>query len=256
MNPLFKRAKKSLWIFCPLGIAHTSKGELETMNHTKGQLKSILRFLSSPIMNQGTGIQRGGDMIKALALLSMVVGHTFKLLLDAAWIDWMLQWSWGLYGWQCAVGIHFTRDRAAYFGRLGLLAIVSQVPYLLLFPKGINPVGALLLGGLICSLIEEKNWWASIGLSMGAFYALGVSFGYCLWVVVAHALVKRDRWDMAIGSFAYFGSLYVLGFSGWMALTPVIILLFSGLRINVNRWVYYWFYPAHLMAIWGLKWAV
>lgn len=76
--------------------------------------------------------------MKYWAALSMLVGHLAILLFPAGSLLWILgssigQLSFPVFAWCAAEGFSHTGDRKKYLLRLGLFALISEVPYLLFF---------------------------------------------------------------------------------------------------------------------------
>jgi len=149
-------------------------------------------------------------------------------------------------------GFLHTRDVKKYALRLGVFALVSEIPFdLALHLKPIcwenqNVFFTLLLGLLAIWFIQEAGETFParlLGLAMGAglaellhtdYGALGAGF-----IVVLYVLRRSRLWQCILGAVCWL----------WEYTAPlafVFIWFYNGERGRQPKWFFYWFYPVHL----------
>ena len=68
--------------------------------------------------------------LKLIALAAMVIDHAGALLLPQAYpLRWIGRIAFPLYAFLAAESCRYTRSRERYLLRLGLFALVSEVPF-------------------------------------------------------------------------------------------------------------------------------
>lgn len=164
-------------------------------------------------------------------------------------------------------GFVHTRSRGRYMGRLLLFALLSEVPYdLALFGRLLDMTGQnvmfSLAAGLAALWLLERAERAG-GPGQGAAYALilgcvgaaaeflRLDYGFAGILTMGVMYLGRDRrWVrfaavcllvFEAGSFAYLPGGIAAG---------LVVCLYDGRRGSGRfKWLFYWFYPAHLLAL-------
>lgn len=236
-----------------------------------------------------------GFGLKRIAVASMVIDHIGSFLLRAMMepykIDGMLVVSkdsptalWQLmkglevcealgsvafpiFCFLMVEGFLHTRDRMRYGLRMGLFALLSEVPFDLAhfqapFSLRLQSVMFTLTVSILTLLAisrAEERWESSPGLRWTAVAVLttaGMALAYLvrgeyvfLGVLSAVLLyLLRDRgWLRAAG----LAPLLVV--SPWILLAVPPILLYSGERGRGSKWFFYIFYPAHFLVFAALS---
>ena len=197
-----------------------------------------------------------------------------------------------IYAYCIAVGCVYTHDALRYFKRIVLLALISQPIYAVALAHTTNamyaysfaeqPVraaiqfyveswshpsilltlafGILLIWclrekqmllffavGLFCYQIQGKLDYGFKGLMlMLLFYATCPKWFLALPVMAAYMI----WWGRLGGGYSLFGVTFGIQMFMLPALLP--ILLHTHSRIRINKWVFYLYYPAHLILIYLL----
>ena len=214
--------------------------------------------------------------LRLMALLAMMIDHTgLALFPDIQFFRCIGRISFPIYCFLIVQGCMHTRDIAAYFRRLALLAILSEIPYdLLTFgrvfsPQGQNVLFSLLLGLLAlysADSLREKPLHASLMVTILCLCAMAgnVSFG---WLGIALCLCMRCSADnrkqlaMRAGGVLLLYSLTLL-LSGvarsWVLtslcalLSLVPLLMYNGKRgwrHPAFTFAFYAAYPVHIVAL-------
>ncbi|HCS73517.1 MAG TPA: conjugal transfer protein TraX, partial [Clostridiales bacterium] len=98
-------------------------------------------------------------MIKLIAMITMLVDHIGAVFYpNALWMRIIGRVSFPLFAWGIAMGSRWTRDWKRYAARLLALALLTQIPYSLLFQNGYwNICFTLLSGLLVLKLLQIPN---------------------------------------------------------------------------------------------------
>jgi len=176
--------------------------------------------------------------------------------------------------------------------RLLAFAVIAEIPYDLAMGNGINFIAntnifyTLFLGGTaicLCERFKERRGWqtmaviASILPTVILAEILSVDYGSMgvLLIYAIYAVKQKKRQLIALGSFALLqfaplATAYLIGFKfplKYLIVIPTIlatlplIASYNGKRGYAAKWLFYWFYPAHLavlaviaMMIYGFPW--
>ena len=215
--------------------------------------------------------------LKLLACGTMLVDHWALLFGKDLWFRALGRLAFPIYCFLISEGMAHTRNRRRYFGRLALMALVTEPIYdLAFYPRAIwqgqNVLWTLLLGGVLLDRLEqargplEKLFWFLLIPLVGEL--LGVSYG--LWGILLIALFGLTRGQpgeilsqtmgMALLSLCM-GSIpiAVLGMNIPVQLFSVFAMvpigLYSGRKSTKSPWVsraFYLFYPLHLLVLTGI----
>ena len=215
--------------------------------------------------------------LKLLACGAMLVDHWALLFGKSIWFRALGRLAFPIYCFLISEGLAHTRNRRRYFGRLALMALVTEPIYdLAFYPRAIwqgqNVLWTLLLGGLLLDRLEqgrepvEKLFWFLLLPLCGEL--LGVSYG--AWGILLIALFGLTRGQpeavlsqtlgMALLSLCM-GSIPI---DVWGMNIPVQLFsvfamvpigLYSGRKSTKSPWVsraFYLFYPLHLLVLLGI----
>lgn len=214
--------------------------------------------------------------LKVIAILAMTVDHlawnyvpTMSLLGQV--LHFVGRFTAPIMCWSLAQGYRHTRSVKKYAMRLGIFALVSQVPFAL-YTRGtvqslyFNMLYTLLLGlaaiyvwdkvkslplqmGLIFGILVLSMWgdWGFFAVIMCLIFYLLEAIPQWRWVAMgALALIMLLGGPFTIDALA--GRVMHLGVMGGMWL----ITLYNGEKgksLPGGRWFFYLYYPAHLLAI-------
>lgn len=246
-------------------------------------------------LDKRSGFEVSAACLKIVAVVLMIINHVG----DIACSQWFgyygfwytFQWyisraSFVLFAFLISEGMYKTHDRKSYLFRLGLLALISEIPYDLCFygtaylPSYNNVFLTLFLGALGISLIDlfDKNTerWKQVVIALVMFYLAYLAGGdydaFGVMVILAFYYLRDKKWLMFITValllfFGYFLSCidYMIeDFYGYIAsitenaimelhgvLAFPLIALYKGKKgVNMPKWFFYGFYPAHLLLLW------
>ncbi len=186
-----------------------------------------------------------------------------------------------LFCFMLVQGAIHTRDRKSYLIRLFIFALVSEIPFDLVFSGQIlgfenqfdkqNVIITLFLGTSLITFWEYlneklKNLFIKIGLMIISYWliadiALSVRSDYHFFGVRAIALLYLSRNNKYLTALALFYGFYfearTHGFELYIPyivyLSIPLILLYNGKRGKYPKYGFYLFYPGHLLLIYLLK---
>ena len=211
-----------------------------------------------------------GNALKILAMIFMTCDHVaVELLPDWDFLRIIGRLAMPIYAYMIAEGCRFTHDRKKYLWRLSSLALLCQVVYF--FAVGSLYQCILVTFSLSVCLIwaletSPKSWGLLVFLA-SAFLCEGLpvllkgtdfAVDYGIVGVCLPALVYfgRTREEKLLG-FTVGLILLALQYRGiqWFGLGAVpLLMLYSGERgkLSIGR-LFYFYYPAHLVVIYGLS---
>lgn len=200
-----------------------------------------------------------------------------------------------IYAYCIAVGCVYSRDRFKYLSRIVLIGVISQPFYAVALAHTTqkmyairfadNPIGAvfnfyvnswatpnimwtLALGLLMCWAIRDKQipcaialalivWKVQSSINYGwqgvALIVLFYLFINHLWLSLPVVLAFMYWWGSLGSSYHLFG--YSYGLQIFAMLSLPLIYIPTNSRIVINKWVFYLYYPAHLIAIMLIRFA-
>lgn len=220
-----------------------------------------------------------GSTLKWAAIVCMMLDHVGASILEVSMMNiwgnsplgdfFSLQWeelyifdrilryigrpAFPIFCFLLVEGFEHTRDVKKYALRLGIFALVSEIPFdlaLYLEPvcgKSQNVFFTLLIGVLSIWFIREAKDTIParlLGLAGGAILAevLGTDYGSfgVGFIILLYILRKNRMWQCLLGALCCL----------WEYTAPlafVLIALYNGQRGKQHKWFFYWFYPVHLL---------
>lgn len=253
--------------------------------------------------------------LKIIAICSMFLDHGMKLFaypikamlqsithhtVATEWLFLLLigfgRLAFLLFGFQIAEGVRYTHDLQGYWKRLGLFALLSEIPYQMmvsLIQTGEiairfgfqNVFVILLLGAVACGLFQQMMRQGKVQMAkylvfvcatiamvlhtdyggIGVLYIFlcylapyrkkailcGILLIYGIWIPIQYvAMMMTGQMPLYLA----IGSIVVYLANGFLALA--IIKRYHGERgKRVNSYLFYFFYPLHILVLVGLQMA-
>ena len=180
-----------------------------------------------------------------------------------------------------AEGFHYTKDIRRYFARIGIFAILSQIPFFLLGENELNMLFTLFFSLAAVAVYEKREWNPALrtviilALIVACHFSDWDVFGI-LWVLGFHIFrenrIKKALSFIGVWVFYYFYAVYInvtsYGFEGLktniiyslystgsLFALLIVLYLYNGRKSRFSKfskWFIYIYYPAHLMVIWAL----
>lgn len=226
------------------------------------------------------------NQLRCLAMVLMLLDHLWATLVPGNfWMTYTGRLAFPIFAFQISEGFSHTSDRKRYAKRLLLFALISEIPFDLLYGSTVfypfhqNVLFTLLLGLLAVSTIDRARQARTAGAALqAALVLLGtlllavvgmVDYGWrgVLTIVAFYAL--RDFSGARLAQLAAMVLLNIVGFQGlliplfgWdfptqgfavLALLPIWLYNGqSGRKSRALQYGFYAFYPAHMLILYLL----
>ena len=242
-----------------------------------------------PLAYSSVGCNTDTNLLKLIAMLSMLADHTGKMLFHSTAMRCVGRLAFPIYAYCIAVGCVYSKNHLKYLGRLALIGLISQPFYALAmahtYPSMYaisfrdNPVGAVLnfyveswghpgifftlcLGLMLIWTLRERQFILTVALMVFIWRARGqIDYGWRGVALIVLFYLFSPRWWMSlpvVGSFmlwwAMKGSGYQLfglrfGRQIFAMLALIPICIHTNSRLRINKWFFYLFYPGHLIGM-------
>lgn len=203
-------------------------------------------------------------MNSLIAMITMLIDHVGLIFFpDSPMFRIIGRIAFPLYCWFLVQGYLHTRSHKKYMLRLLGLAVLSQVPFVLALERyDLNVIFTLLLSliGLhAAERIPDQSWRVLILIAVLAA-AIYIPMDYGIYGVLLVFIYRyADGWKKITGH-ALLELLFLLmsGPGYWLqtfSLFATLLIVFPWpcqVRF-VPKWLYRFFYPAHLAVLYGIK---
>ena len=233
-------------------------------------------------MEKDKGIRAlDGTMLKIIAMVSMVFDHVGDMFFPGVmWPRMIGRLAMPIFSFCIAEGYIHSRNRNKYIIRLGIFALVSEVPFDLAFDGtiGLNHQNIMLTfflsvlalkafdlirGEVIEDTGKYSVWRTACGIlfvCVMAVFAVLVKADYTLFAVMAVFLFyvfKDARHLIRTGvGVAFLALTRTVGYYCTTGLSFIPLILYNGKRGRGLKWLFYVFYPGHLLLLYFIKKAI
>ena len=213
-----------------------------------------------------------GTTLKLIAMVCMTIGHVGdNFFPEHVWTQAVGRIAMPVFAFCVAEGFAHTHDRMKYLRRMGLFALASEVPFdlvtagkmlefshqnimftffwailgLILFEKvTASGTKAAAAGGAALLIV-----FAVMSLILGTDYnILGVGIVFIYYLLRGKAPVLNNAAAAAWHVLLRNKGIYWFGLLGFIP-----VLCYNGKRGRGLKWLFYVFYPGHLLLIWAVK---
>ena len=213
--------------------------------------------------------------LKIIALVIMVIDHIGCVFMTASpyYMDIRTigRISFPIYCFLIAEGMFYTRDIRKYAWRLGAFALISEIPYDLAFYgtpfywHHQNVFITLFLAVFVIAVSREFSRYALDWCSYVAVAAILIiaEFSYAdygavgVFLILLFYYMRDDKWRCFLSVsllmlIAWWGGIQIYG-----AFAMSFLLLYNGKKgAGINKYVFYGFYPVHLIILWLVQMAM
>ncbi len=214
-------------------------------------------------------LNKDTNFLKLIAIIAMLIDHCGKVFFPQYRVLRLIgRIAYPLFAYCCVVGCIYTKDFKKYLLRIGVLFLISQPFYVLAMGGGWSKPNILLslfLGMLVVgSLHRGRLEWSAVALCVAYLLRQHLDYGFngILLMILFYVLIDRP-----VLSFAVVSSFMILWGIGWLdslarfsvrsqmyALMALpLIYLNTTTNIRLNKYVFYVFYPGHLLFIWIVR---
>lgn len=202
--------------------------------------------------------------LKMIAIVSMLIDHVGHIFFSNVMIFRIIgRIAFPLFAYVLAEGIYYTKDITKYMLRLGIFALLSEIPYDLAIMGSVlefshqNVFFTLFFGVLMFwayQKFEHPNFKTGILVAIfliGIFVCQYLNTDYCdIGILLIFAFyMYRDK---KVGKIVLAGALF-LGLTGGLQLYALLALpliaLHNGEQGPKMKLFFYLFYPAHLLIL-------
>lgn len=198
------------------------------------------------------------DLLKVIAIITMVIDHIGYAFFPEQEVFRIIgRIAFPIFTYQIAVGYRFTSNPTKYMKRIVWFALLSQIPYTLLFHGALefNVLFDLLLGLLSIQAIQKHRLWQLL-FYFGFAYFLPIDYGvYGISMTILFYLFYSSNTHTLLVQVLLI-SLQTWVFQHWnlqiFAIIGVLCCLYlpkDRYKVYLNKYFFYWFYPVHLMIL-------
>lgn len=216
-------------------------------------------------MNQRWSIQcLDSFQLKCIAIVSMALDHTGAVLYPSQiWLRCLGRIAFPIFCFLIVEGFFHTHDVRRYMGRLGVFALISEIPYDLAF-RGVpleyahqNVFFTLLIGIGMMILLERNREWPvkAVILLLAMWLAVLIRSDYNfrgILLIFVFYIFHESRW-LAVTAGGLWNFLYQGVIQKYGVLSVLPLALYNGERGRKMKYFFYIFYPAHLLLLYGIS---
>ena len=241
---------------------------------------TIRRALTTPaaVPEIGPRLKTNLDtgLLKLIAIVSMLIDHIGGAFFpEAAVFRWIGRLAFPIFCYCMTVGLLYTRDVRRYLGRLAVFAVISQPFYVLAFHPhdwmaDLNWTNWNIFFTLFLSLLAMYGWkerkWRLFLLA--AFVVCWWNFDYSgtgIQLMLIFFLCRNHpKAGAALYALSYLPALWggyaedplclslgglTVDWTVFALFAAPLIFLHTHSNLNIPKWFFYMFYPAHLAVI-------
>lgn len=226
--------------------------------------------------------------LKILALITMFFDHFAMLFCQNDETIYTIFRSVGrisfpLFAFVLTEGFFYTKNRADYVTRLGIFALISEVPYDMMYGSFFRMesqnilftllIGFLLIWGLetvfsfrikyphaLCKHFEISVLNVTTGLliiiiSHAAAYCLHTPYSYAgVMLIMCFYVFRQHHFGRAFSNLLFNFGMFGFTIQWWGAVSILPIALYND-KAGKRKWKYffYWFYPVHITILVFIK---
>ena len=221
------------------------------------------------------------NQLKIIAMVSMALDHIGLLFFpDVAIFRILGRIAFPIFAYMIAEGCRYTKNRAKYLGMIAGMGFVFQIVYFVAMQslyQGILVTFSLAIIAIysIDGIVKSKKIWgrlaALVGLAFVAAFVFvlptlltGTDFDidYGVWGILLPILVyfmPSRAWKfvgvslLLLARAIYYTVVVPIPLQWWSLLTVPLLALYNGERGKAKmKYVFYIFYPAHLVILYGI----
>lgn len=194
----------------------------------------------------------------------MALDHTGAVLYPSQiWLRCLGRIAFPIFCFLIVEGFFHTHDVRRYMGRLGVFALISEIPYDLAFRcvpleyAHQNVFFTLLIGIGMMVLLERNREWPvkAVILLLAMWLAVLIRSDYNfrgVLLIFVFYIFHESRW-LAVTAGGLWNFLYQGVIQKYGVLSVLPLALYNGERGRKMKYFFYIFYPAHLLLLYGIS---
>lgn len=201
--------------------------------------------------------------LKFIGFLFMVIDHLGAFVFqDIIFLRILGRFAFPCFAYSLVIGFLHTSNLKRYIQRLFIFALVWQVPYTLMYLKGLMPVHEplnflfILPMGLIFLDAYSQNkrflFFSIVSLNI-LLHEIGIPIPYGIYGLLFMLFVFLFHQNLQILFFSLifltFSSIF-LNFCPWTQIFAILFMIFLAVPMNFYRGpahFFYWAYPLHIL---------
>ncbi|MFV0361785.1 MAG: TraX family protein [Suipraeoptans sp.] len=204
-----------------------------------------------------------GYGLKLIAVFTMLIDHIGYILFPQyVWLRWIGRISYPIFAFLIAEGFIHTSNLKKYISRMFIFALVTEICYDLAFfntfwysgRQNVLFTFTIALALLYCIL--DFSIPIQILAAVAAYllaYVINADYNFMgVALVLIIFFMRRNKKYQSLGiilwNLCYIPSFQVVG-----ALSSIFTLLYNGERGRSTKYLFYIFYPGHLLALYLIK---
>ena len=221
------------------------------------------------------------NQLKIIAMVSMALDHIGLLFFpDVAIFRILGRIAFPIFAYMIAEGCRYTKNRAKYLGMIAGMGFVFQIVYFVAMQslyQGILVTFSLAIIAIysIDGIVKSKKIWGRLAALAGLAFVLAFVFvlptlltgtdfdiDYGVWGILLPILVyfmPSRAWKfvgvslLLLARAIYYTVVVPIPLQWWSLLTIPLLALYNGERGKRKmKYVFYIFYPAHLVILYGI----
>lgn len=208
------------------------------------------------------------EILKLIAIITMVIDHVGYVFFPQLLIFRIIgRIAFPIFAYQLAKGYQHTSNKKKYMTRLWIFALISQIPYTLLFETfHLNIMFTLFLSIMLMDRLHHKEWyWIFPFAFLSAIPYVApdiITFDYGWYGIltpIIFYLFAQSKWKTILlqavitGLFIWSGSTGDIQIYALIGVAVCLFLPTNKFKIHLNKYFFYWFYPAHLVFLLIIK---
>ena len=211
-------------------------------------------------------------VLKIIAIISMFIDHlSYTLYGKFTFLNYIGRLAFPIFAFQITEGYLYTKNLKKYFLRLGIFAVISQIPYYIFLNSFTSSFSLniffTLFAGLLAITVFDKLKNKYLGFLCAVIIAviseyLHFDYGWFgVLIIFIFYIFKNNEINMSIGFICsvclkyiialiqnnFYYAYYILLL--FTALSIIPILLYNKEQGKSAKYFFYIFYPVHLLVL-------
>ncbi|KOY13613.1 hypothetical protein AMS66_27085 [Paenibacillus xylanivorans] len=201
-----------------------------------------------------------------IAMITMLIDHIGAVFYpQVAELRIIGRIAFPIYAFAVYIGYKHTRNVQKYIWRLFWIAVLSQLPFMAAFNHFSLNVVWTLWSALLVLLVLDKLPVRMLGIPIVALAGLVMEIthmDYGMYGLLLVLLFRYFQGPILVMAHVLLNGLYIMLYSGSVQMYSVVATAGiaiaqyynAGFRLKGPRWIWRYFYPAHLAVIVLIRW--
>lgn len=215
-----------------------------------------------------------GTTLKIIAMISMVFDHVGDMFFGGAeWMRMIGRLAMPIFAFCIAEGYSHTGDKKRYLVRMGLFALISEIPFDLAFagkPElGHQNIMFTFFLSIIALMLYDRitageNGNGKVKTVLGVLVVLAMAAAalllradYTLFAVISvflfYVFRKKDHLIRVAVGVAFLALTRTVGYYCATGFSFIPLAMYNGKKGRGIKWLFYLFYPGHLLVLWLIR---